>query len=126
MSRIETQREHGDFDTIKFFFRYVLLTENQKSEIENEFKGTNSEIESKLSKSNGYVLSLDINESVDSDRIKKINDRLKIPEANFGVWVSLISNYDHSGLSFPKHVVDLIRIVGGHVDVSTIMISEDE
>jgi hypothetical protein len=126
MGTIETKREHGQLDTIVFSFRYVRLTENQKNEIEKEFKGTNANIETNLSKTNGYVVTLDLDKSIDPGTIKKLNDRLDIDETKFGVWISLTTYYDHSGLSFPKHVVDFIKTVGGQVDVSTIMISEDE
>ena len=126
MSTIEIKREYGQLDTIKFSFRYIRLTENQKNEIEKEFGGATADIKSNLSKTNGYVVIIDLDKSINPATIKKINERLDIDEGKFGVWVSLTTYYDHSGLSFPDYVVDFIKIVGGQVDVSTIMISEDE
>ena len=105
--------------------RYIRLTENQKNEIEKEFNGTTADIKSNLSKTNGYVVVVDLDKSINPATVKKINERLDIEESKFGVWVSLTTYYDHSGLSFPGYVVDFIRIVGGQVDVSTIMITED-
>jgi hypothetical protein len=125
MSTIEIKREYGQLDTIKFSFRYIQLTENQKNEIEKEFDGLTTDIKSNLSKTNGYVVIIDLDKSITPGTIKKINERLDIDERKFGVWVSLTTYYDHSGLSFPDYVVDFIKIVGGQVDVSTIMISED-
>lgn len=126
MSTIEIKREHGQLDTIKCSFRYILLTKNQKDQIEKEFKSTKTNIESNLSKENGYVVILDLDKSIDPERIKKLNRRLGIGEEKYGVWVSLTTYYDHSGFGFPDYVVEFIRIVGGQVDVSIIMISEDE
>ena len=126
MSTITIKREHGQLDKINFSFRYILLTENQKNEIEKEFNGTTTDLKSNHSKTNGYVVIIDLDKSINPATIKKINERLDIDETKFGVWVSLTTNYDHSGLSFPDYVVDFIKIVGGQIDVSTIMISEDE
>ena len=126
MSTIEIKREYGQLDIIEFSFRYIRLTEDQKSAIENEFKGTTINLKSNLSKTNGHVLILDLEESIEPKTIKELNERLEIDAAKFGVWVSLTTYYDHSGLSFPDYVVNFIRIVGGQIDVSTVMISEDQ
>lgn len=123
MSTIKIKRDFGELDTITYSFRYVQLTENQKNEIEKEFSGANIQVETTLTKNNSYVVLLDLDKSIDSQAIKKLNDRLNIEETKFGVWVSLTTCYDMSGLSFPDYVVNFIRIVGGQVDVSTIMIS---
>ena len=125
MSTIEIKREHGEFDLVKFSFRYIQLTENQRNEIENKFKGTKTNIEFNLSKTNGYVAMIDLDISVDPLTIKELNDRLNIDEKKFGIWVSLTTSYDHSGLSFPDYIISFIKTVGGQVDVSTIMITED-
>ena len=126
MSTIEIKREYGELDTIVFSFRYILLSENQKNDIIAELRTTNVVIESYSSEVNNHIVKMDLNESIDPKIIEELNERLGIPKANYGVWVSLTTYYDHSGLSFPNHVVDFIRIVGGQVDVSTIMISKEE
>ena len=111
---------------MKVSFRYVRLTENQKDEIVKEFQGTITNVESNLSKTNGYVVFLDLDEFPDPATIKKLNDRLNIDDKKCGVWVTLTTPFDHSGLCFPDYVIDLIRIVGEQIDISTMMIMDDE
>lgn len=124
MSKIEIVREYGEIDTIEFSFRYIQLTENQKNIIENKFTGTNTILEFNYTKE-GYVIIIELDKSINPETIKNLNEQLGIDEVNFGVWITLITNYDHSGFSFPEYVIKFIKIVGGRVDFSTIMISED-
>ncbi len=126
MSTIEIIREDGQPDLVDFSFRYTRLTENEKNEIENELKNTIANIEVNFSSTNDYVVIFDLDKSVDPLRIKELNGRLKIDETKFGVWVSLTTCYDHSGLTFPDHVVSFIRSVGGQLDISIITITEDD
>jgi hypothetical protein len=126
MSTIEIKREHGELDIINFSFRYIQLTEVQKNEIEKELYEKNTVIESISSNTNENVVIIDLDKSINPETIRTINKRLDIDETKFGIWVSLTSCYDHSGIRFPDYVIEFIRIVGGQVDVSIITISEDE
>lgn len=125
MSKIEIIRESGEYDIIDFSFRYVQLTEYQKNIIENKLVETNTNLEFNYIPEKGYIIILKLDNSINPETIKILNDQLEIDETNFGIWISMTTNYDYSGFSFPEYIIKFIRIVGGTIDFSTIMISNN-
>jgi len=44
----------------------------------------------------------------------------RLSPADYGVYASLVTEYDHDGVRLPMYVVDLVRDIGGQVDFAFI------
>ena len=117
---LQIEREHGEFDKVEFSFRYVNLNEKQLSHI----RKTMPEIENSINKlrNSNYVLSIPLEENLNSNLFKKIISELELDDSNYGIWISFTSEYDHSGFRLPKYVKEFYLTVGGQFDCSTINI----
>ena len=112
------EREHGEFDKVEFSFRYVNLNKQQFEHIQKTIPDIEKSI-NKL-KNSSYVLSIPLEENLNSNLFKKINDDLVLDDSKYGIWVSFTTEYDLSGFRLPKHVNDFHLNVGGQFDCSII------
>lgn len=120
---IEIKREFGEFDKVKFSFRYVGINENEKSFIEKELSDLKlnvNKIENEV-----YVINFPLTKEIDPTRINVINEKLELSESKFGIYVAFTTNYDHSGFRLPKTIKEFYQIVGGEFDCSIIMIEKN-
>ena len=120
---LKIKREFGEFDKVKFSFRYVGLNENERNLIEKEL----SDLELKVNKIENdlYVINFPLTDEIEPNRINIINEKLELSQSKFGIFVAFTTNYDHSGFRLPKEIKKFYQIVGGEFDCSIIMIEKN-
>ena len=120
---LEIKREFGEFDKVKFSFRYLGINESERIFVEQEL----SDLELKVNKIENevYVINFPLTKEIESSRINIINENLELPESKFGIFVAFTTNYDHSGFRLPKEIKEFYKSVGGEFDCSIIMIEKD-
>ncbi len=112
------ERDNGEFDEVEFSFRYINLNERQFLHIQKAIPDVEKSVNK--SKNSTYVLSVPLDENLNSNLVKKINSDLGLDDSNFGIWISFTSEYDHSGYTLPTYVKDFYLNVGGQFDCSII------
>lgn len=120
---LKIKREFGEFDKVKFTFRYFGLNENERIFIEKEL----SDLELKVNKIENevYVINFPLTNEVESNRINIINKKLELSQSKFGIFVEFTTNYDHCGFRLPKEIKEFYQNVGGEFDCSIIMIEKN-
>ena len=120
---LKIKREFGEFDKVKFTFRYLAVNEKERIFIQKEL----SDLELRTTKIENevYVINFPLTNGIEPERIKKINQRLELPQTKFGISISFTTNYDHAGFRLPKEIREFYQIVGGEFDCSIIMIGEN-
>lgn len=66
-----------------------------------------------------------LREGGDYTWIREVNERFKLAPDRFGVWVSLVTEWDSEIVGLPPYAVDLVRLVGGRVEFSVTFIADD-
>ena len=114
------KREFGEFDKVKFTFRFLGVKTEERNFIENEL----SDLALKINKieNDVYVITFPLTKDVSSERIKILNEKLMLNNSKYGIYVSFTTNYDHAGFRLPEEIKDFYRVVGGEFDCSIIMI----
>lgn len=65
-----------------------------------------------------YVVLIDIEPDSDLSALAQFIAERSMPESNFGVWASLVTESDSDGLCVPDYVLKWIRCIGGAVNFS--------
>lgn len=118
--REQIKREFGNFDEVEFLFRYRQISFQQKTEIQKQFENLEVSIDVSEVENDDFVIILSDFGKVNPLDVNHLNERLGLARESFGLFVTVTSNYDHCGITFPMVVLDWISIVGGQVDVSVI------
>ena len=120
---LKIKREFGEFDKVKFAFRYLGVNEKERIFIQKEL----SDLELRTNKIENvvYVINFPLTNEIKPERIKKLNRQLELPQTKFGIFISFTTNYDHAGFQLPKEIREFYQIVGGEFDCSIIMIEEN-
>ena len=120
---LKIKREFGEFDKIKFTFRYLGLSKKERIFIQKEL--SNLELKTNKTENEVYVINFPLTNEIEPERIKKINQKLELPQTKFGIFISFTTNYDNAGFRLPKEIREFYQIVGGEFDCSIIMIEEN-
>lgn len=114
------KREGREFDKVKFTFRYIGVNIDERNLIEKELSDLTlniNEIQNEV-----YVITFPLTKEIESERIKTLNEKMKLSTSKYGFYISFTTNYDHSGFRLPKEIRDFYQVVGGEFDCSIIMI----
>ncbi|TXD80699.1 hypothetical protein ESY87_19460 [Subsaximicrobium wynnwilliamsii] len=120
---LKIEREFGEFDKVKFTFRYLGVNEKERIFIQKEL--ADLELKTNKIENEVYVINFPLTDEIESERVKTINEKLELPLTKFGISVSFTTNYDHAGFRLPKKIREFYQIVGGEFDCSIIMIEEN-
>jgi hypothetical protein len=66
----------------------------------------------------GAVVAVAIDEDFPVAMVASLVQELGLPSDHYGVYVSLVTDSDHDGLSVPESALRVIREVGGQLDFS--------
>lgn len=114
------KREGREFDKVKFTFRYIGVNIDERNLIEKELSDLTlniNEIQNEV-----YVITFPLTKEIESERIKTLNEKMKLSTSKYGFYISFTTNYDHAGFRLPKEIRDFYQVVGGEFDCSIIMI----
>ena len=117
---VEIKREFGEFDKVRFTFRYLKVNNVERTIIEKEL----SDLALKINEidNDSFVITFPLTADINSQRIKNLNEKIKLTDLKYGIFVAFTTNYDHSGFGLPKEIRDFYQVVGGVFDCSIIMI----
>lgn len=117
---LNIKRERGEFDKVKFTFRYLGINIDERNLVEKELSDLAlkiNEIENEV-----FVITFPLTKEIESERIKILNEKMELSNSKYGIYISFTTNYDHAGFRLPKGIRDFYQVVGGEFDCSIIMI----
>lgn len=115
---LRIERELGEFDNVKFSFRYLNVDDNEREIIEKELSDLNLKV-NKI-ETEDYVITFPLTKEIDSERIKMLNDKMKLSSSKYGIYIAFTTNYDHAGFRLPDKIKEFYQKVGGEFDCSII------
>ncbi len=71
---------------------------------------------------NKVVLSIKLSSKLNIKRIVNAIQRNRIPHRNYGIWVSLVTESYHDGVTVPLWICDLHQQIGGKIDFSVTLV----
>lgn len=101
----------------KIFFRIVGLKKNLIDDYKKIVDSEELEV-TRYKKTNTFVVSFPIFKWHNFDELIDFIVNHQIEENIYGIYVSLVTESDHDGVSLPRHVVELHKKIGGHLDFS--------
>lgn len=115
---LKIERENGTFDEINFSFRLNNLDEEIAFAIKNILTGIDFTFNKKR-KDNRYVILFDnISPTFDIDLIIRVIKDFNLEEDDYGLWISINSEYGHGGGFIPKEIREFYKKTGGQIDFS--------
>ena len=72
--------------------------------------------------SDRLVVTFDLEEKRDYDKLCRFIVEQKIPRPNYGIWISLVTEADSGGAHVPAYVIELVQRIGGQIDFSFVSI----
>ncbi len=117
---VEIKREFGEFDNVRYTFRYLKVNNVERTIIEKELSDLNLKINE--ADNGSFVITFSLTADINSQRIKNLNEKIKLSDSQYGIFVAFTTNHDHSGFRLPKEIRDFYQVVGGEFDCSIIMI----
>ncbi len=98
-----------------FGFRLTALTEDQITALRQLLPDVPLTVRKKGERS---VVSFDVTEVMRLQGLYRFLSQTTLDPESYGVWISVVTNSDHSGVSLPLYVRDLVRRTTGRVDFS--------
>lgn len=89
-----------------------LLDDYKKCIGTEEFRAT------KYKDTSTFVVTFPIEKKRNFNGLIEFINQYHIDENIYGIYVSLVTESDHDGVSLPRHVVELHKKIGGHLDFS--------
>ncbi len=117
---LKIKRELGDFDKVKFVFRYIGINRKECELIEKEL--SNLTLKTNRIEDNTFVITFPLTTEIKSEQIKNLNKRIELSSSKYGIFVAFTTKYDQAGFRLPQEIRDFYTIVGGEFDCSIIMI----
>ncbi len=99
----------------KFAFRFIGLSETSLTKLQTMLKALSLTVRIR---NDGFVVSFDITEKTDLEPLYRFLSENSIDSSKYSTWISVVTSSDHSGVSLPRYVLDLIRQTKGGVDFS--------
>lgn len=120
---MEIKRENDSRDNIEIEFRFYNIDENSVLLIKDELDRYNFTFEiQKIRKSDRFSILFKIeNCFFDPIITYELTKTYKLPEENYGYWISITSEYGHGGFTIPNWLLDLYLKTKGQIDISYII-----
>jgi len=99
----------------RFWFRFTSLSDNDLKALKSLISPIPLTIRKRDTSS---VVSFEIRPDMELGGLYTFLSQTAIDPSSYSVWISVVTNSDHSGVSVPKYVCDLIRQTHGGVDFS--------
>jgi hypothetical protein len=101
----------------KILLRFVGLPERLLPVLKNVLPDTDFRI-ARQKKTHKLVVSFQLYSKTSCMKLHKFIRENKVPPSNYGLWVSLVTEYPSGGVRVPDFAVKLLRQVGGKLDFS--------
>ncbi len=104
-------------------FRFLALRQSHLDELREIHPGV---VSRPARKRDGLVTGVfDLQVAVDYSWIKPFIEQRQIPESDYGLFVSISTSSDSEIVSLPKFAADIFRRVGGGIDFSFTVLSDE-
>lgn len=112
---IKIKREGNDYDEINISIRILNIHLEKCIEMEGSLKDFQyKKWELKNSDLCNFVVP--ISDDTNIDKLVEIVQLYDVKD--YGIWVSLLSSYDHGGVKVPDYVMKFHKEIGGDLDFS--------
>lgn len=101
----------------RIFFRIVGLEEKLLQDY-REYLGISDVKTKRYKDTDTFVVSFQMNRNCDFGKLIDFVQTNKIKESSYGIYVSLVTENDHDGVSLPRYALELHKKIGGHIDFS--------
>lgn len=98
----------------RWFFRFVGLNVERVEEIRKTWQVEVTQHQD----DRAFVVSLELVEGADYQKLVELISRWDLPNASYGLWISLVTRRDNDGVHVPEFATQLFRRTGGTVDFS--------
>jgi hypothetical protein len=98
-----------------FGFRLIALTDHQVKRLQEHLPGVPFTVRKK---ENGSVVSFDVTATTRLQGLYAFLAETSLDPESYSVWISVVTSSDHSGVSVPRYVRELIRNTSGGIDFS--------
>lgn len=106
-----------------FAFRFIGLSGASLTKLQNLLATVSLTVRRR---DEGSVVSFEVTEATNLEPLYRFLSEEAIDASRFSVWISVLTSSDHSGVSLPGYVLDLIRKTKGGVDFSFVACLEDD
>jgi predicted NAD-dependent protein-ADP-ribosyltransferase YbiA (DUF1768 family) len=73
-------------------------------------------------KTENVLLAIELSRNLDVERLSDAIRQSRIPRRKFGIWISLVTESDHDGVTVPIWICDLHQRIGGKIDFSVTLV----
>lgn len=96
-------------------FRFLRLNQSLVKQVQAHFPGARARLREEPS-----IFGVMIPTSPDTDFawIERLIEEHQIPEQDYDVFISIVTDSDSRIISMPRYLVDLVRRIGGQVEFS--------
>jgi hypothetical protein len=98
-----------------FAFRFMRLSASSVEKLQNLLSTVKLTVRKR---DEGSVVSFDITETTDLRPLYEFLSEEDIHSSEYSVWISVVTSSDHSSVSLPGYMLELIRRTKGGVDFS--------
>jgi hypothetical protein len=98
-----------------FGFRLTALTDHQVKRLQQQLPEVHLTVRKKET---GSVVSFDVTATTRLQGLYEFLAEASLDPESYSVWISVVTSSDHSGVSLPPYVRDLIRNTSGGIDFS--------
>jgi hypothetical protein len=99
----------------RFWFRFTSLSDKDLKTLQDLLPTIPFTIRKKGDVS---VVSFEIVAGMDLEGLYTFLAQVRIDPSTYSVWISVVTSSDHSGVSLPPYVRDLVRNTSGGIDFS--------
>jgi hypothetical protein len=111
-----------DSDQEEYLYRFIGVDDAFLLDLKKTFAVVQVRREKE---SKNYVACILLNSKETCSSLIMFLSKCNIAFINHGVYISLVTDSDQAGFTVPDHILDLLRIYKGSLDVSFIMVDVD-
>ena len=106
----------------EFWFRFLSLSETQVHALQDHCVSV--EVRPKRNMPGQFIASFRLSQASAYDWLPSFVKTCNIADADYGVFVSLLTKHDSEIVTLPAFVLDVHRRVGGQIEFSFTMVSD--
>jgi len=109
--------------TERFYMRFMALSASAQRALREALPPT-TEIRTRTHE-DGTTVIFQLSDTADYEPLYRFLDRSNLDPATYSVWISVVTESDHSGVSVPNYVLKLIRRIRGGLDYSFVALGPE-
>lgn len=116
---MKLKRKGGKDDEFLFYFRLVGVSKAISDSFDLKFPDVDDKPKRIQKDPTKFVIFIPLEDDlISSQDLRSFIQEHNISEKNYGVWVSIISEFESGGLTLPKKISKFYLDIGGTFDIS--------